>query len=195
MSRRQRTRRRQDHGIAEAARIAGLSYPVQREQHGAIISASVELNESGVPFPIVIVDSDGNRGNPWRGVDVLRNLRQRGAITQIEWIAAEHFRDNFATARLEPLKAADVSRPVVSGGTRTVESIHIERARNAVWRAIRGLGGLTSLRGSCMWHVIGEQRSLTEWSENQAHRQRRVTRNEASGILIDAIKTLSEQSA
>ena len=68
--------------------------------------------------------------------------------------------------------------------------LRIENAREVVWRAILAVGGLGSAGGSCLWHVLGWERSLKEWALEQGWRGRRVSQEAASGILIAALGAL-----
>jgi hypothetical protein len=66
----------------------------------------------------------------------------------------------------------------------------IEKARELVWRTIRAVGGLDSPGGSCLWHVVGWERSLKEWAHDQGWSGRRVSQESASGILIAVLGAL-----
>ena len=66
----------------------------------------------------------------------------------------------------------------------------IEAARTAVWRAIQAVGGIASPAGSCLWHVLGWERSLKEWALQQGWSGRRVSQESASGILIAGLGAL-----
>ena len=57
-------------------------------------------------------------------------------------------------------------------------------------RAILVVGGPGSAGGSCLWHVLGWQRSLKEWALEQGWSGRRVSQEVASGILIGALGAL-----
>ena len=59
-----------------------------------------------------------------------------------------------------------------------------------VWHAIRAVGGIASPAGSCLWHVVGWERSLKEWALEQGWSGRRVSQEAASGILIAALGAL-----
>jgi hypothetical protein len=59
-----------------------------------------------------------------------------------------------------------------------------------VWRAIQAVGGIASPAGSCLWHVLGWQKSLKEWAIEQGWSGRRVSPEAASGILIAALGAL-----
>ena len=68
--------------------------------------------------------------------------------------------------------------------------LRIEGARDAVWHAILAVGGIGSPAGSCLWHVVGLERSLKEWAFEQGWSGRRVSQEAASGILIAALGAL-----
>jgi len=113
--------------------------------------------------------------------------------------AGEDFRDRFAVAQLDPLKAFDISRPRIASrtGFRVADEpgSRIEAARKLVWDAIVAVGGLGSAGGSCIWHVVGWQQSLKEWALEQGWNGRRVSQEAASGILIAALGTLEAHFA
>ena len=113
--------------------------------------------------------------------------------------AGEDFRARFAIAQLDPLRAFDVSRPRAGSPSKFRVSeepgLRIEGARDAVWRAILAVGGLGSAGGSCLWHVVGWERSLKEWALEQGWNGRRVSQEAASGILIAALGTLQAHFA
>jgi hypothetical protein len=52
-------------------------------------------------------------------------------------------------------------------------------------------GGLGSPAGSCVWHVIGLQRSIREWALRQGWGGRPVRVEQAQGILVAALGVLS----
>ena len=113
-----------------------------------------------------IGDDSGRSARPYRAVDILAGMERRGSITAGMRQAGEDFRARFTTAQLDPLTAFDISRPR-SGGHSSFSSgdqlgLRIEKAREVVWRAISAVGGLSSAGGSCLWHVLGWERSLKE---------------------------------
>jgi hypothetical protein len=63
-------------------------------------------------------------------------------------------------------------------------------ARRRVHRALQALGGISSPAGSCMWHVVGLQRSVREWAMRQGWGGRPVRQKQAQGILIAALEML-----
>ena len=139
-------------------------------------------------------DESGRPSRPYRAVDTLAAMERRGSITTGMRQAGEDFRACFAVAQLDPLRAPDLSRPRDSGASRfrTADGpgSRIEGAREAVWRAILTAGGIGSPAGSCLWHVVGWERSLKEWALEQGWSGRRVSQEASSGILIAALGAL-----
>jgi hypothetical protein len=64
-------------------------------------------------------------------------------------------------------------------------------ARRRVHQALEALGGISSPAGSCVWHVVGLQRSVREWSMRQGWGGRPVRQEQAQGILIAALGVLA----
>ena len=141
-----------------------------------------------------ISDTSGRPGRPYRFVDTLAVMERRGSITAGMRQAGEDFRNRFAIAQLDPLRAFDISRPRIGdrAGFRSTggPGSRIEDARKLVWNAIVAVGGLGSAGGSCIWHVVGWQQSLKEWALEQGWNGRRVSQEAASGILIASLGTL-----
>jgi hypothetical protein len=121
-------------------------------------------------------------------------MERQGSITAGMRRAGEDFRACFKTAQLDPLRAFDLSRPRIgvqsSFPPREQSGLRIENARAVVWDAILAVGGLGSAAGSCLWHVLGWERSLKEWALEQGWNGRRVSQEAASGILIAALGVL-----
>jgi hypothetical protein len=171
-------RRRQN----QIASNDGIVTP-ERRQHGLV-----------EPVPTVIADAAGRPARPYRAVDTLMLMERRGSITAGMRQAGEDFRQRFALAQLDPLRALDLAR--LSLGDKPsrrgdhAPGLRAEAARTAVWRAVRAVGGIASPAGSCLWHVVGWQRSLKEWAQEQGWAGRRVSQEAASGILIAALGAL-----
>ena len=155
---------------------------LQRREHGLI---------ERLTRPIA--DETGGSARPYRAIDTLAVMERRGSITAPMRQAGEDFRARFATAQLDPLRALDYSRPRADTPRRNKGEelgMRVESARAAVWHAILAVGGLSSPGGSCLWHVIGWERSLKEWALEQGWSGRRVSQEAASGILIAALGAL-----
>jgi hypothetical protein len=148
--------------------------------------------------PAIIADASGRPSRPYRVVDTLMIMERRGSITAGMRLAGEDFRHRFAIAQLDPLRALDLSR--LSLGDKPTRrgdhapGLRVEAARTAVWRAIRAVGGIASPAGSCLWHVVGWERSLKEWAQEQGWAGRRVSQEAASGILIATLGALETHS-
>jgi len=145
-------------------------------------------------LPRPIADETGRSARPYRAVDTLATMERRGSITARMRQAAEDFRFRFVIAQLDPLRALDYSRPRDGGTGRARGSgesgLRVESAREHVWRAIMAVGGPASPGGSCLWHVVGWERSLKEWALEQGWNGRRVSQEAASGILAAALGAL-----
>jgi hypothetical protein len=64
-------------------------------------------------------------------------------------------------------------------------------ARRRVHTAMEALGGIGSPAGSCIWHVVGLQRSVREWAMRQGWNGRPVRQEQAQGILVAALGVLA----
>ncbi len=139
-----------------------------------------------------IADDIGRPARPFRAVDTLAAMERRGSITAGMRQAAEDFRRRFVSAHLDPLRALVYSRLRTGGaaGHGDAQGLRVESAREQVWRAIIAVGGPHSPAGSCLWHVIGWERSIKEWALEQGWNGRRVSQETASGILIAALGAL-----
>jgi len=60
--------------------------------------------------------------------------------------------------------------------------------------ALEALSGISSAAGSCVWHVVGLQRSVREWAIRQGWGGRPVRQEQAQGILVAALGMLAAQS-
>lgn len=145
-----------------------------------------------------VADEAGRPARPYRAVDTLAIMERRGTISAAMRQAGEDFRARFAAAQLDPLRALDIARLRVGGGKRVDPhgpGLRIEAARDAVWRAIQTVGGLTSPAGSCLWHVLGWECSLKEWAAEQGWSGRQVSQEAASGILVAALGALAAMAS
>jgi hypothetical protein len=67
-------------------------------------------------------------------------------------------------------------------------------ARRRVHQVMEALGGNASPAGSCVWHVVGLQRSVREWAMRQGWGGRQVRQEQAQGILIAGLGILAKHS-
>jgi len=174
--------RRISHNRLASRSDADISPTPERRAHGVV---------ERLQRPIA--DEAGRPARPYRTIDTLAIMERRGTITPAMRQAGEDFRARFATARLDPLTAYDISRPRIDRSglrSRDEPALRIEKARASVWQAILVVGGLNSAGGSCLWHVLGWERSLKEWAFEQGWNGRRVSQEAASGVLIAALGAL-----
>ena len=64
----------------------------------------------------------------------------------------------------------------------------LEAGVGTFWHEARG--GISSLAGSCVWHVVGLQRSVREWAIRQGWGGWPVRQEQAQGILVAALGML-----
>jgi len=135
-------------------------------------------------------DPDGRIVVHHRTVDTLGKMLRAGTITQEMHDAAKDLEAAFIVANLDPLRALPVLR--IPGTGRDPDLNHRQlHARRRVHKALEALGGLSSPAGSCIWHVVGLQRSVREWALRQGWGGRRVRQEQAQGILVAALGMLA----
>lgn len=65
-------------------------------------------------------------------------------------------------------------------------------ARRQLHEAIAAVGGLGSPAGSCVWHVLGCERSVREWAQREGWGGRPIGHAQAQGILIATLGVLAQ---
>jgi hypothetical protein len=135
-------------------------------------------------------DPDGRIVVHHRTVDTLGKMLHAGTITPEMHDAAKDFQAAFIVANLDPIRALPVLR--VPGPRREPDLNERQLdARRRVHAAMQALGGIGSPAGSCVWHVIGLQRSVREWATRQGWGGRPVRQEQAQGILVAALGMLA----
>ena len=135
-------------------------------------------------------DPEGRIVYHHRTVDTLGKMLRAGTITPTMHDAAEDFHAAFFVANLDPLPALPNRRVPGTGRDPELNDRQIE-ARRRVHKALEALGGLSSPAGSCVWHVVGLQRSVREWAIRQGWGGRPVRQGRAQGILVAALGVLA----
>ena len=160
-----------------------------RHQHIEVERVADRVNKTGEPLEHII-DSDGNRGYPFRSISLLTSMARNGRISIEERLAGEDFHKHFTDSGHQPLRASDPGRvngcgfaPAYRGST---------AAQRMVSGAIDALGGLSTLGGSCAWYVLGLEYSLTVWAGEETIRRRPVTTQNATGTLIATLGVLQK---
>jgi len=138
-------------------------------------------------------DPDGRPVLRHRVVDTLGKMLRAGTIDEAMHDAAKEFEAAFIIAQLDPLRALPVLR-VPGTGREPDQSERQLHAKRRVHEAMQALGGLSSPAGSCVWHVVGLQRSVREWAMRQGWGGRPVRQEQAQGILVAALGMLAAQS-
>jgi hypothetical protein len=130
-------------------------------------------------------DPDGRIVYHHRTVDTLGKMLRAGTIDQAMHDAAMDFQAAFIIAQLDPLRALPILRVPGTGREPDLNERQLH-ARHRVHKAMQALGGLSSPAGSCVWHVVGLQRSVREWAMRQGWGGRLVRQEQAQGILVAA---------
>jgi hypothetical protein len=125
-----------------------------------------------------------------RTVDTLGKMLRSGTISQEMHDAARDFEAAFIVANLDPLRALPILRVPGTGRDLDLNDRQV-RARRRVHKAMAALGGISSPAGSCVWHVVGLQRSVREWAMRQGWGGRPVRQEQAQGILVAALGMLA----
>lgn len=132
-----------------------------------------------------ISDEEGRPSQPYRSIDILAVMERRGAIDSRQRDAGERFRDTFARAHLDPLRAPDLLREAGHNGRGPEVGVNAESARESVYRALSAVG---EPGGSCLWQVLGFGFTVKEW----CHLSDPVrNQQEANGILQGALGCLA----
>jgi len=135
-------------------------------------------------------DPDGRIVVHHRTVDTLGKMLRAGTITEEMHDAARDFQAAFIIAQLDALRALPMLR-VPGTGREPDQSERQLHAKRRVHEAMQALGGLSSPAGSCVWHVVGLQRSVREWAMRQGWGGRPVRQEQAQGILVAALGMLA----
>lgn len=136
-------------------------------------------------------DAEGWPVTHCRAIDTIGRLVRGGFVDAGCGESANRFRRDFHRARFEPLCAADLRRVRGAGGREEIRDV-VEDARQRVWEAMTHLGGVTTPAGSVIWHVVGLEASLRDWSARQVLGAGRSLRHEvATGILVAALGVLN----
>ena len=137
-------------------------------------------------------DPDGRIVYHHRTVDTLGKMLRARTIDQAMHDAAKDLQAAFIIAQLDPLRALPIVRVPGTGEPELNErQLH---ARRRVHEAMRALGGISSPAGSCVWHVVGLQRSVREWAIRQGWGGRSVRQEQAQGILVASLGMLATHS-
>jgi hypothetical protein len=145
--------------------------------------------QNDVLEPVYEADPDGRPVVHHRTVDTLGIMLRAGTITKDMHDAARDFQAQFTVARFDVVRCMPLVR-LPGGGPGDLTDVQVD-ARRRVGKALDALGGLGSPAGSCVWHVVGLQRSIREWAMRQGWGGRPVRVEQAQGILVAALGVLA----
>jgi hypothetical protein len=118
-------------------------------------------------------DPDGRIVVHHRTVDTLGKMLRAGTISEAMHDAAKDFQAAFIVANFDPLRAIPILRVPGTGREPELNERQLD-ARRQVHEALQALGGISSPAGSCVWHVVGLQKSVREWAIRQGWNGRKV---------------------
>ncbi len=124
-----------------------------------------------------------------RVVDTIGLLERNGTITPDMAMAAEAFARDFRTAHLAGIRTASLIR--VDSSRRPERPHGNEGARRRVLRDMEALGGLGAPGAQAVWHVVGLEESLREWSHSDAWQGKPIRYYAAQGVLVAALGVLA----
>jgi hypothetical protein len=135
-------------------------------------------------------DPDGRPVLHHRVVDTLGKMLRAGTIDETMYDAAKDLQASCIIANLDPIRALPMLRVPGTGREPDLNERQLD-ARRRVHDAMKALGGISSPAGSCVWHVVGLQRSVREWAIRQGWGGRPVRQEQAQGILVAALGVLA----
>jgi uncharacterized protein DUF6456 len=156
----------------------------------AVIRTPVIQRHEDILEPIYEADPDGRPVVHHRVVDTLGRMLRNGSITREMHDAARDFAATFTIARFDPVVCISLDRLPGSSNPADLTDAQVD-ARRRIGEAIDALGGLGSPAGGCVWHVVGMQRSIREWSMRQGWGGRPIAEKQAHGILVAALGMLA----
>lgn len=136
-------------------------------------------------------DASGQPSEHFRIVDTLGTMLRRGTITSPMYDAGTRFAEDFHSAGLEGTRAIDYGS--AGGGSASTDSMteRVAMAQHRVGKALDAVGGIESLGGALLWHVVGQGMSLREWASKTVWNRRIFKREEARGVIFVILQALS----
>ncbi len=156
----------------------------------AVVGLPVIRRQDDVLEPVYEADPDGRPVVHHRTVDTLGIMLRAGTISKDMHDAAHDFQAQFTIARFDVIRCMPLLRLPGGSGPGDITDAQVD-ARRRVGEALDALGGLGTPAGSCVWHVVGLQRSVREWAMRQGWGGRPINEKHAQGILIAALGMLA----
>jgi hypothetical protein len=101
------------------------------------------------------------------------------------------FRRPSSSPSWTPLRALPFLRVPGNGREPDLNERQLDARRRVHDDAMQAPGGISSPAGSCVWHIVGLQRSVREWALRQGWGGRPVRQEQAQGILVAALGVLA----
>lgn len=161
-----------------------------RKRSAKTLAVPITADPDMLVEPIYESDPDGRPVVHHRVVDTLGRMMRNGSITREMHDAARDFEATFTIARFDPVVCMSLDRLPGSSNPADLTDAQVD-ARRRVGGAIDALGGLGSPAGGCVWHVVGMQRSIREWSMRQGWGGKPIGEKQAHGILVAALGMLA----
>ena len=162
---------------------------LQNDPTGVTKDPDVVSRPDGALEAVYEADPDGRPVVHHRTVDTLGIMLRAGTISQGMHDAARDFQAQFTIARFDVIRCMPLMRLPGGSGPGDLTDAQVD-ARRRLGKALDALGGLGSPAGSCVWHVVGLQRSIREWAMRQGWGGRPVRVEQAQGILVAALGVL-----
>ena len=170
--------------------MAGKRKAKTTKQKESMGPSKWRLQHGGFSDPIR--DADPETGSPVvhrRAIDTLGLMLANGTITREMHEAGCIFRTLFRSAALDGLRATPLLR--IPGGSGDPMTDRQATARQRVAAALDVLGGHDSAAGSCAWHVVGLETSITEWARRSGWGGRPIGHAQGQGVLVSALGVLA----
>ncbi len=155
-----------------------------------VASLAVIRRRDDVLEPVYEADPEGRPVVHHRTVDTLGIMLRACTISREMHDAARDLQAQFTVGRFDIIRCMPLVRMPRGSGPGDLTDAQVD-ARRRVGEALDALGGLGSPAGSCVWHVVGLQRSIREWAMRQGWGGRPVRVEQAQGILVAALGVLA----
>jgi len=161
----------------------------QDRQRAADTALPVPQRGGDLLVPVYEADPDGRPVVHHRVVDTIGRMLRNASISREMHDAARDFAATFTIAQLDTITCMSLDR--ISGSRNAADPTDAQLdARRRVAGAIDALGGFGSPAGGCVWHVVGLQCSIREWSMRQGWGGKPIGEKQAHGILVAALGVL-----
>lgn len=134
-------------------------------------------------------DPDSRPVSHHRVVDTVGLLERNGTITHEMALAAQAFARDFRAAHLAGIRTSALLRIDVSRHAEGPPG-H-EGARRRVLRDLEALGGMGAPAAQAVFHVVGLEESLREWSHTDAWQGKPMRYYSAQGVLVAGLGILA----